>query len=432
MTRPSTQESESRLSEVTDLIQYGYTAKSATDLDGPKYLRITDIQNDNVDWSAVPHVVIEPHEFDRYRLVAGDIVFARTGATVGKSFLINDDPGNAVFASYLIRVRCSPDRLDPRYAALFFQSEDYWNQIREGAAGTGQPNFNGTKLGGLFIPLRPLRDQRRIVSELESLLVRSKSARWELARIPRLVERYKQAILAAAFSGDLTCEWRRRMGVSKPQRARLEALVAVPIRNGLSVRGSDDPPGIRSLRLSALHGRVVDLNDVRFLPIAVSQAERFLLFEGDVLVSRGNGTKSFVGIAALVPQVPQPTIFPDTAFRIRLATQRARPAWFTSIWNAPQVRKQIEDAAKTTAGIWKVSQGDLSQIELLLPSPEEQDEICKRIDVAFACIEKAASETSRAADLLDRWEQAILTKAFRGDLVAIQQLDKVGEEAVAR
>ena len=79
-----------------------------------------------------------------------------------------------------------------------------------------------------------------------------------------------------------------------------------------------------------------------------------------------------------------------------------------------------------------MSQGDLSQIELLLPSPEEQDEICKRIDVAFACIEKAASETSRAADLLDRWEQAILTKAFRGDLVAIQQLDKVGEEAVAR
>jgi len=245
---------------------------------------------------------------------------------------------------------------------------------------------------------------------------KTKLAREELSCIPGLVERYKQAILDAAFRGDLTAEWRANHGLAEPSIATVGALVAVPIRNGLSVRGSDVPPGIRSLRLSALRSGDVNLDDVRFLPIASSKAEKFMLCDGDVLVSRGNGTKTFVGIAALVQKLKEPTIFPDTAFRIRLASDRARPEWLTSMWNAPQVRSQIESAARTTAGIWKISQGDLARIKLSLPTPEEQEEIARRVKIAFSRIEHIAMETARATHLIDRLNQAALTKAFRGEL----------------
>src|SRR4051812_15425050 len=85
-------------------INYGYTESASSEAVGPRFLRITDIQNDKVDWDGVPYCKIAASDLPKYRLASGDIVFARTGATTGKSFLV-DDPPDAVFASYLIRLR---------------------------------------------------------------------------------------------------------------------------------------------------------------------------------------------------------------------------------------------------------------------------------------------------------------------------------------
>ena len=85
-------------------IGYGVTASASRDVVGPKFLRITDIQEGAVDWNLVPYCICSRREEEASRLSVGDILFARTGATTGKSFLIRTDPGNAVFASYLIRV----------------------------------------------------------------------------------------------------------------------------------------------------------------------------------------------------------------------------------------------------------------------------------------------------------------------------------------
>ena len=81
------------------------TASASSQPVGPKFLRITDIQDGLVDWDAVPWCECDGRSAADARLKAGDIVFARTGATTGKSFLIRECPINAVFASYLIRVR---------------------------------------------------------------------------------------------------------------------------------------------------------------------------------------------------------------------------------------------------------------------------------------------------------------------------------------
>jgi type I restriction enzyme S subunit len=267
-------------------------------------------------------------------------------------------------------------------------------------------------------PICSMADQRRIVASLDSLLGGSKSARDELAHIPKLTERYKRAVLGSAFQGDLTAAWRTLKGTASFKQSRLEYMISESIRNGISIRGSDKPPGVRSLRLSALRSGVVALDDVRFLPLDDPQAQRFLLRDGDVLVGRGNGTKAFVGLAAIVRGPLEATVFPDTAFRIRLKPEKVSPEWLALLWNAPQVRKQIEGAAKTTAGIWKVSQTDLAKVELLLPELEEQREIVRRVHDAFSHVDNLVAETSRATILINRLDQAIFTKAFRGELVA--------------
>ena len=147
-------------------ISYGYTESACSEAVGPKFLRITDIQNDSVDWNTVPYCKIETVDLPKYRLASGDIVFARTGATTGKSFLVADPP-EAVFASYLIRLRLIGNELLSGFVSLFFQSADYWQAIKEGSSGSAQGGFNATKLGALTIPVPPLPEQHRIVAILD-------------------------------------------------------------------------------------------------------------------------------------------------------------------------------------------------------------------------------------------------------------------------
>jgi type I restriction enzyme S subunit len=107
----------------------------------------------------------------QYFLQTGDILFARTGGTVGKSYLVEDCPKNAIYASYLIRTRFFTS-LNYYYIKYFFESPFYWQQIMGNVFGTGQPNFNGKKLADLTIPLPPLKEQDEIVNKVESLLAK--------------------------------------------------------------------------------------------------------------------------------------------------------------------------------------------------------------------------------------------------------------------
>ena len=115
----------------------------------------------------MPYCGVTPAEADGARLNPGDVVFARTGATTGKSYLLNECPKGAVFASYLIRVRPRLTDVDPRYLAWYFQTPDYWRQITSSASGTAQPGVNATKLKSLSVPTPPLPEQRRIAGILD-------------------------------------------------------------------------------------------------------------------------------------------------------------------------------------------------------------------------------------------------------------------------
>lgn len=156
------------LKSIADSIQYGYTKSSSKENIGPKFLRITDIQDNKVKWDDVPYCKIDNKIKSKYLLKDGDLVFARTGATVGKSFLIKGNIPETVFASYLIRVRVNLE-MNEKYLSYFFHSPNYWSQITEGQVGIGQPNVNGTKLGQLQISIAPLETQNLIVSKVEEL-----------------------------------------------------------------------------------------------------------------------------------------------------------------------------------------------------------------------------------------------------------------------
>ncbi|MDM1287061.1 restriction endonuclease subunit S [Acinetobacter indicus] len=149
-------------------IHYGYTASANANIKDIRLLRISDIQDNKVDWDKVPGCEISEEIARNYLLKNGDILIARTGGTIGKSYLVENISIKSVFASYLIRVK----RLEstyPAYMKLYFGSEIYWKQLYAASMGTGQPNVNGTSLKSLRIPLPPLNEQKRIVEKVNQL-----------------------------------------------------------------------------------------------------------------------------------------------------------------------------------------------------------------------------------------------------------------------
>ena len=157
-----------RWGELSQSIQYGYNAP-AKQAGRIKMVRISDIQDNKVLWDSVPYCDIDESDIDTYLLQANDILFARTGGTVGKSYLVKDVPEDAIYAGYLIRTRYS-NSLCPEYLKFFMESELYWTQLRNGTIATAQPNCNGKTLSNMIVPVPPLSEQHRIVAKIEELL----------------------------------------------------------------------------------------------------------------------------------------------------------------------------------------------------------------------------------------------------------------------
>lgn len=186
--------------EISDNPQYGYTQSATQEPVGPKFLRITDIQDGQVDWANVPYCQIETRALERYRLKDNDLVFARTGATTGKTFLIKSPP-EAVFASYLIRLRIVEGAL-PEFIYWYFQSPYYWKQITP--RGGAMPNMNAQLLKQVRVSIPTSIDsQRSIIDKIELYADEVRSLKSGQNESFELITQLEQSLLAQAFRGEL-------------------------------------------------------------------------------------------------------------------------------------------------------------------------------------------------------------------------------------
>ena len=194
-----------RWGNISQSIQYGYNAP-ALEHGVIKMVRISDIQENCVLWDNVPYCQIEENDIDTYLLKVNDILFARTGGTVGKSFLVEEVPEKAIYAGYLIRTRYS-SLLNPRYMKSFMESQLYWEQLKNGTIATAQPNCNGKTLAKMLLPIPPTKEQDRIVeklTQLSSFLDNYGLCQDRLNLLNKEIkEQFKKSILQEAIQGKL-------------------------------------------------------------------------------------------------------------------------------------------------------------------------------------------------------------------------------------
>ncbi|MEY0026759.1 restriction endonuclease subunit S [Providencia rettgeri] len=177
------------ISQLRDLLKtppkYGINAP-AVPLEGklPVYIRITDISEDGY-FKPSEKVGVKSQFSSQYQLANGDIVLARTGASVGKSYLYKEHDGTLIYAGFLIKV--SPDKniLEPRFLSQYLQTQRYWSWVNVNSMRSGQPGINGNEYGSLLVPLPKIDEQNAIatalsdvdalISKLENLIAKKRA-----------------------------------------------------------------------------------------------------------------------------------------------------------------------------------------------------------------------------------------------------------------
>lgn len=390
------------LGEIAASVDYGVTASAAQQPVGPKFLRITDIQNGSVDWEQVPWCHCGDRAASDSRLQPGDIVFARTGATTGKSFLIRECPSDCVFASYLIRVRVRKE-VDPTYVHHYFQTPEYWEQVTRNARGVAQPGVNASTLKILKLPLPSLSEQRRIAAILDKADDLRAKRREALAQFGHLV----QSIFFSRFGDPVVNPY----GFSK---LRLEQLCRTPedIRCGPfgTQLGKHE---VRSEGI-ALWG-IRNVNAGFHLPTnefleerTARQLEQYSLQPGDIVMTR----KGTVGNCAVYPEGVADGIMHSDLLRIRVNRNICDPLFLShQLHYSVEVERQLK-MISGGAVMPGINVTKLKELKVLQPPRPLQTEFARSLEA----IERLKAKHLFSSKKMDVLFASLQHRAFRGEL----------------
>ena len=388
------------LGEFAESVDYGITASATEQPLGPKFLRITDIQDGAVNWDSVPWCECDTRSASDARLMAGDIVFARTGATTGKSFLIRHCPTDAVFASYLIRVRVGTSA-EPRFVSHFFQTENYWAQIAKGARGVAQPGVNATTLKALQIPLPPLAEQRRIAEVLDRAEALRAKRRAALAQLDSLT----QSLFLDLFGDPAT----------NPKGWPVSRVGDVAdVQGGLQVTTArkDLPNEVPYLRVANVYRGFLNLSEIKTIRATDAEIARTKLVKDDLLVVEGHGNPAEIGRGALWDGSIVGCIHQNHIIRARFTSAKVVPLYACEYLNSPGGRRHLLRAGKTTTGLNTISVSEVRGTPVALPPIPLQREFARRVTAVEAL--KTAQRASLAE--LDALFATLQHRAFRGEL----------------
>jgi type I restriction enzyme S subunit len=390
-------------------------------------------------------------------LKPGDVLIARMPDPLGRACIFPGVGRKAVTAVDVCIWRPGKGAANAEWLKYFINSPQVRDRIALLAGGTTRQRISGGNLKKLEVPTPPLRQQIRIATKLDALFKRSKNAREQLACVPRLVERYRNAILSAAFRGALTAEWRKtasqpptsgeeiarvlfqahsangghKVGNASPPTegahtlmkkefpltwglAELRDLVepSAPITYGILKPGPDCGGGIPYIRVADFPNDLLNVNGVRRTSAAIdADFKRSRLKAGDILLS----IRGTVGRVCRIPELLDGANITQDSARVRLQ-KYVIPAYVEWMLRSPAAQSAMERAIKGVA-VRGINIGDVRALQIPIPSVEEQREIVQRVEAVLDRINGSAVEAGRAMTLLDRLDHATLAKAFRGELL---------------
>ncbi|MEU8194599.1 restriction endonuclease subunit S [Microbispora amethystogenes] len=372
--------------------KYG-SGEAAIDYDPslPRYVRITDIEADG-RLSREKRASIKAAAAKPYILKKGDLLFARSGATVGKTYLYQDADGVCAHAGYVIKFVIDDSLALPAYVAHWTQGSHYWRWINSTLRQGAQPNINATEYGNHRLPLPTIPEQRRIAEILDTL--DSHVALIDLA--VEKVRRRSQGLVESLLSN-----------VSAEESPLGKFLMKSP-KNGYSPKEVDEWTGFLAIGLGCLTTdgfKPRQLKNIRKSDLRGSAA---VLQDGDLLISRAN-TRDLVGLAGRYQDVGFPCIYPDLLMKLTV-NQRCGVDFLELVLRSASSRRQIQAMAQgTSESMVKINGSTVTKLLVRVPDRPEQERILRLTD---------ASKRSIRDEQQQREKLLLLKKGLMEDLLA--------------
>lgn len=368
------------------------------------YLRVANVFEDRIDISDVKTMHFEPAEFERFRLRDGDVLLneGQSPELLGRPAVYQGQPSDVAFTNSLIRFQ-PHQAVDPRWALLVFRHFMHCGRFAmESRITTNIAHLSLGRLRDVEFPVPPMAEQLRIVDILEDNFSRLNVAdvhlRRALARSGTLID--------SALQDDLT--------MREAPRVPLTELLAEPLRHGRSVPTAET--GFPVLRLTSIREGRIDLAERKTGAWSAADALPYLVQRDDFLVARGSGSLRLVGRGGLVTIEPDQVAYPDTAIRVRPRKDVVDPRFLALAWDSREIRKQIEQVARTTAGIFKINQADMRSILVPRPALDSQVDVVARISAFTENCDRLTTDLVSARARLTALRRALLGAAFAGRL----------------
>ncbi len=411
-------------------------------------------------------------QLSRHSFKPGDLLITKLGAPLGVACIAPKNIGDGIIVADLVRARLPEDVVDTKYITYLINSPGVIQQFKENTKGTTRPRVNLKFLRSLQLPIAPPEQQKRIVAKIEELFSHIDAGIEALKKAKQLLKQYRQSVLKAAVTGELTKEWReankdklepasqllerilkeRRQkweeqqleqfkakgkmpkndkwkGKYKEPESRVSIDVELPegwalcvldqmiteLKNGISKKPAEES-GLAIFRISAVRPMEVNKDDVRFLPNDFD-ASGYEIEDDDLLFTRYNGNPELVGVCGKVRGLQRKTVYPDKLMRARLVNQElVYSDYLERSLNCGISKEFIRTWTKTTAGQSGIAGGDVKKCPVVLPGYEEQIQIAAIVDEKFTAIEHLDAELDQQLVKAEKNKQSVLASAFSGKI----------------
>jgi type I restriction enzyme S subunit len=350
-------------------------------------------------------------------ILEDDVLVARMPDPLGRACLMPKMPQKCITVVDVAIIRPGKDSVLPRWLMHFLNSPEIRQRIELLSSGTTRKRISRGNLAQIELPIPPLNEQKRIAEKLDSLLARVDSCQTHLERVPQILKRFRQSVLAAATSGRLTEDWREERAVNGEweetdvQSVAFVGTGSTPLRSNSSFYSSKGTPWVTS----AATGQTFIHSAKEFVTKEAIKAHRLKFFPvGTVIVAmygegKTRGQVSELAIEATINQACAAIVVDETKVAkkyLKLALQA----------NYLEMREMSEGGNQPNLNLSKIK-----EFTFPLPSPEEQAEIVRRVERLFAYAERLEVRYASASERVGRLSPSLLGKAFRGELVGQEQ-----------
>ena len=336
----------------------------------------------------------------------GATVFAKIGEAIKlnrRAYTISE----CLIDNNVMAIKALVDESD-RYVYMFLRTQDFTELSRA----TTVPSLRKGDIESLSIPLAPLNEQKRIADKLDAVLARVDACRERLDRIPVILKRFRQSVLAAATSGKLTEEWREEQSTTSEWSDVELGSVARDFSYGSAAKSSQSGD-VPVLRMGNIQEGKLDWTDLVYTS-NVAEITKYRLTNGDVLFNRTNSPE-LVGKTA-VYRGEREAIYAGYLIKVR-CTDGLLPDYLNYCLNSPAGRDYCWRVKSDGVSQSNINAKKLAAFTFRLPPIEEQHEIVRCVESLFAYADRLEARYTATRAHVERLTQALLAKAFRGELV---------------